>query len=76
MIRCPECGKNTRVLEIRSAVTNKSYRKRQCTSGHTFVTVESITTGGVKKNLAEQRVALPAAGVQAPKAGGSHPRKT
>lgn len=41
-MRCPECGRGTFVLESRERVQGY-LRRRECTQGHRFYTVEQPT---------------------------------
>ena len=41
--KCPECGRNTKLLHVREVVLPSSYgvwRRRECSQGHRFTTYE------------------------------------
>ena len=59
-MKCPVCAEIANVLETRhNDYTNTSYRRRQCSNGHKFTTVESIAAVGAKRAPKRPVVAFP-----------------
>lgn len=70
-MNCPTCNANSKVIDSRGRTVGgepQSYRRRKCTKGHRFSTIELVTlerAGGVKvvvdsvaEHLARVRVEL------------------
>lgn len=59
-MKCPVCGRETITLSTRhNENTNTTYRRKQCSVGHRFTSVESVAAVGAKRAPKRPVVAVP-----------------